>query len=265
MDIFSMMDDNILLVGQGGGILSVECLTGIMCAFEERGVIPGKAHTSSGSTLFSSLYYSGHDSSWFCNLMETRDVSEFFKISIPGAVSTAFSCGRHLFNNDGVKKILEKEMTGAASLRVTTSLTRLIDWEMVSMAATPATALAATSIPYVFKPVEIQGVLYVDGGVVNNIPVPSKNDLFNYKHVYVFLCPDTVYNDSTDDHLLTGLIELLNAVKDRELKELESQHYFDEQNVTLIRPPENYGGGLLNWSPNFQLRDQCYELAKGLI
>ena len=265
MDIFSIMDDDILLVGQGGGMMSVECLTGIMRAFEERGVLPGQAHTSSGSTLFSSLYYSGHDSSWFRNLMETRDVSEFFKLSLPGAVSTVFSRGRHLFNNDGVKKILEEEMTGAASLRVTTSLTRLIDWEMVSMPATPASALAATSIPYIFKPVEIQGVLYVDGGVVNNIPVPSKNDLFNYKHVYVFLCPATVYNDTTDDYLLSGLLELLNAVMDRELKELESQYYFDESKVTLIRPPENYGGGLLNWSPNFELRDRCYELAKGLI
>ena len=266
MDIFSMMDDDVLLVGQGGGMLSVECLTGIMRAFEERGVIPGKAYTSSGSTLFSSLYYSGHDSFWFHNLMETRDVSDFFSPCIGGSLSTVVSCGRHMFNNDGVKKLLEEEMTGAASLRVTTSLTRLIDWEMVSMPATPSSALAATSIPYIFKPVEIQGTLYVDGGVINNIPVPSKEEIDDhFKHVFVFLCPDTVYNDTTEDSLITGLLELLDAVKNREIKKLISMNYFDDPRITLIQPKESCGGGLLNWSPDFALREHCYELAKGLI
>lgn len=265
MDIFSKMNDRVLLVGQGGGMMSVECLTGVMQAFEEYGMIPGQAHTSSGSTLFASLYYSGHDSAWFKELMETRDVSEFFQISQVNTVGTVLGMRRHLINNNGVKKLLEKEMTGRASLRVTTSLTRLIDWEPVNMAATPASTLAATSIPYLFKPVMIQRVLYGDGGVLDNIPVPPKSSLSNYRHVYVFLCPKTVYNDTTDDYVIPGLIELLNGVMNREYKELERQKYFEASNVTLIRPKSSYGGELLKWSPKFKLRNHCYELTKGLL
>lgn len=265
MDIFKLMDDEILLVGQGGGMMSVEALSGIMRAFEEYGTIPGLARTSSGSTLFSSLYYSGLDSSWFYNLMENRPVSEFFSVSPIGVARTAVSKGRHLFNNDGVKKTLEQYMTGYATLRVTTSLTRLLDWEQVSMPATPASALAATSIPYIFKPVMIDDVLYVDGGVVNNIPVPDMDELKNFKHVYVFLCPDNTYNDTTEDKLLPGLLELLSAVMERELKELVYQEYFNQPNVTLIKPASNCGGGLLNWSPEFKLRDYCYDLTKEIL
>ena len=265
MDIFEKMNNRILLVGQGGGMMSVECLTGVMQAFEEYGMIPGQAHTSSGSTLFSSLYYSGHESAWFRELMNTRKVSEFFHVCIPGTISTACSRARHLIDNDGVKKLLEQEMTGWASLRVTTSLTRLIDWESVYMPATPASALAATSIPFLFKPVMIDTVLYGDGGVLDNIPAPSKEELTQYDHVFVFLCPKTVYNDTTEDGLITGLLELLDGVMCREYKELQRQCYFEEPNVTLIQPEGDFGGGLLNWSPNFQLRDHCYELTKGLL
>lgn len=265
MDIFQKMNNRVLLVGQGGGMMSVECLTGIMQAFEEYGMIPGQAHTSSGSTLFSSLYYSGHDSAWFKDLIQTRDVDDFFHVCVPGVVSTACSRGRHLIDNDGVKQLLEQEMTGLASLRVTTSLTRLIDWESVHMPVTPATALAATSIPFVFKPVMIDNVLYGDGGVLDNIPAPDKSDLKMYDHVFVFLCPKMVYNDTTEDGLITGLLELLNSALNREYKELQRQHYFDEANVTLIQPEDGLGGGLLNWSPKFQLRDRCYELTKGLL
>ncbi len=265
MNIFESMNNQVLLVGQGGGMMSVECLTGVMRAFEEYGMIPGQAHTSSGSTLFSSLYYSGHESAWFRELMQTRKVSEFFHVCVPGALSTMCSCARHMIDNDGVKKLLEQEMTGLASLRVMTSLTRMIDWESIHMPATPATALAATSIPFLFKPVMIDSILYGDGGVLDNIPAPAKNNLCQYDHVFVFLCPKTVYNDTTEDGLITGLLELLDGVMNREYKELERQKYFDEPNVTLIQPEDGFGGGLLNWSPKFQLRDYCYELTKGLL
>lgn len=265
MSIFSMMDDDVLFVAQGGGVLSVECCTGIMQAFEEYGMIPGKAQTSSGGTLFSSLYYSGHDTAWFRDLMETKDLSEFFSLSPINSIGCITGNSRHMVNNDGVKKLLEEEMTGAATLRVRTSLTKLSDWSGCYMQATPAVALAATSIPWVFKPVKIGNELYADGGVVNNIPVPSKEQLECYRHVYVFLTPTTTYNDTTDDSLIVGLVELLQAVMDRELNKLKTIGYFDNPKITLIHPKESFGGELLKWSNDFALRNHCYELTKEML
>ena len=265
MSIFEKMNDRILFCGQGAGVMAIECDTGIFQAFEEAGIIPGKALTSSGSTLFSSLYYSGHPVRWFHDLMENHNLDEFFQFSIEGTVGSLFGGARHIVNNDGVKELLERYMTGKATTRVTTSVTKLADWSAKYMSATPASALAATSIPWVFKPVKIGEHLYVDGGVVNNIPIPRPEELDNWDHVYIFLSPRTTYNDQECDPLLMGLIELLQAIMDREIVQLEETGYFDNPKITVINPPESYGGGLLNWSPKFKLRQVTYELTKELL
>jgi hypothetical protein len=41
--------------------------------------------------------------------------------------------------------------------------------------------------------------------------------------------------------------------------------FFDLPNVTVIQPKESYGGTLLNWSPDFKLRESSYELTKELL
>lgn len=265
LDVFSIMNDDILYVGQGCGVMAIECGVGIFKAFEEFGTIPGKALTSSGSTLFSSLYFSGHSTEWFEDLMNNHKLSEYFKISPLSSVGTLFGGSRHLVDNDGVKDLLMANMTGQASNRVRTSLTRLKDWEAVVSPVTPMVTLAATSIPLVFKPVKLGDALYVDGGVLNNIPVPTPDQIKRWKHIFVFLAPGTEYNGEENDPLITTLVELLQAVMDRELKQLRELKYFDDPRITVINPPSSFGGGLLNWSPDFKLKETCYSMTKELL
>lgn len=262
--MFNKMDDKVLFCGQGAGVMAVECDTGIFRAFEEKGIIPGQALTSSGSTLFSSLYYSGHNTDWFHCLMDNVGLNKFFTISPKGIINTVTGGARHMLNNDGVKSILEKYMTGDATLRVKTSITRMRDWSTHITAATPATALAATSIPFIFKPVKIGEDLFVDGGVLNNIPVPRIEDLDNYKHVFVFLSPPSI-NNSLEDPLVVELAQLLLAIMDREVKQLIEVGYFDHPNVTLIRPESGFDGNLLSWSTDKKLEQACYELTKEIL
>ncbi len=259
--MFNKMDDKVLFCGQGAGVMAVECDTGIFRAFEERGVIPGKALTSSGSTLFASLYYSGHNVDWMHCLMDNVELNKFFTVSPIGALKTLVGNARHLLDNEGVKNLLEKYMTGKASLRVQTSITRMVDYTTHLVDVTPATALAATSIPYVFKPVKIGEDLFVDGGVLNNLPVPKYEDLDNWKHVFIYISPAADYKDLKDP-LLIELFDLLQAIMDREVKQLEEVGYFNHPNVTVIRPTQTFGGNLLAWSKNKQLEQHCYELTK---
>ena len=63
-------DDDVLMCATGAGFLAVECMTGIYRAFEEWGTIPGKVLSSSGSTLFASLYYSKAEPVASCHLVE---------------------------------------------------------------------------------------------------------------------------------------------------------------------------------------------------
>lgn len=259
--MFNKMDDKVLFCGQGAGVMAVECDTGIFRAFEEKGIIPGQALTSSGSTLFSSLYYSGHNADWFHCLMDNVKLNKFFTISPVGTIKTLIGNARHILNNDGVKDLLEKYMTAKATLRVKTSITRMVDYTTHIVDVTPATALAATSIPYVFKPVNIEGELYVDGGVLNNIPVPKYEEIDNWKHVFIFLSPAADYRDLKDP-LLIELFDLLQAIMDREVKQLDEIGYFGHPKVTVIRPTSSFGGNLLNWSTDKTLEKHCYELTK---
>lgn len=259
--MFDKMDNEVLFCGQGAGVMAVECDTGIFRAFEEYGTIPGKALTSSGSTLFSSLYYSGHNTDWFHCLIDNVKLNNFFTVSPIGALKTVIGNARHLLNNDGVKELLEKNMTARASLRVQTSITRMADYSTHLVEVTPATALAATSIPYIFKPVKINDDLFVDGGVLNNIPVPKYEELDNWKHVFIYLSPAADYRDLKDP-LIIELFDLLQAIMDREIKQLEEIGYMDHPKVTVIRPEASFGGNLLKWSEGLQLEKRCYELTK---
>lgn len=259
--MFNKMDDKVLFCGQGAGVMAVECDTGIFRAFEEWGTIPGKAITSSGSTLFSSLYYSGHNVDWMRCLIDNVKLNKFFTISPLGTFATLAGKARHILNNDGVKELLEKYMTGKASLRVQTSITRMEDYTTHYVDVTPATALAATSIPYIFKPVKIGNDLFVDGGVLNNIPVPKYEDIDNWKHIFIYLSPAADYRDLKDP-LLIELFDLLQAIMDREVKQLDEIGYFDHPKVTVIRPESSFGGNLLAWSPGLKLEQHCYEITK---
>lgn len=256
-------DDEVLIASNGGGFLSIECLSGVYRAFEEWGKIPGKVMSSSGATLFSSLYYSVESTKWFDALMDTTTPETFINFNIGAAVETLLSKRQHLIDNDPVYEILKKNMTGNASLRVQTSVTCNTDWSTHMKYVTPGWATAATSIPFIFKPVKIGEHMWSDGGVLNNLPVPSIEEAKKYKHIFVFICPPTNYLNGTFIGL--QLINLLQAVMEREVEQLKEIGFFDLPNVTVIQPQCNYGGSLLGWSPEFKLRESSYELTKELL
>lgn len=256
-------DDEILYCGQGAGFAAVECNTGIFRAFEEWGKIPGKVLSSSGSTLFASLYYSVETTKWFEALMDTTSPGTFIDLNFGAIMETLVSKRQHMIDNDPVYEILKKNMTGNASKRVTTSVTRNTDWSTHMKKVTPGWATAATSIPFIFKPVKIGQHMWSDGGVLNNLPVPSIEETKKYKHIFVFAAPPTKYFDGSFIGL--QLINLLQAVMERELAQLKEIGFFNLSNVTLIQPTDMLGGSLLGWSPDFKLRESSYKLTKEIL
>ena len=154
-------------------------------------------------------------------------------------------------------------MTGNASMRVQTSVTRNTDWSTHMKYVTPGWATAATSIPFIFKPVKIGEHLWSDGGVLNNLPVPSIEETKKYKHIFVFVSPPTQFLNGS--FIGIQLINLLQAVMEREIAQLKEIGFFNLPNVTLIQPSDMLGGSLLGWSPEFKLREASYELTKELL
>lgn len=256
-------DDDILMCGNGAGFMAVESMCGIYRAFEETGFIPGRAMCSSGSTLFASLYYSVQTTKWFDALMSVTSPKDFIDLNVCQTFRTIGSGSNFILDNDPVFEILLKNMTGNASKRVTTSVTRNSDWTSHMKQVTPGWSTAATSIPFVFKPVKITGDFWCDGGVLNNLPVPDFESAKKWKHIFVFVTPATIY--LSGNFILIQLINLLQAVMDREIQQLQELGFFNLPNVTVIRPQSSFGGSLFSWSPEFTLREESYKQTKGLL
>ncbi len=256
----SNYNDKILGVYQGAGFMAVECLTGIYKAFEEAGIIPGKIMSSSGGTLFSSLYYSIGNAQWFEDLANQSPPSDFIDLEILQAAKLVVNKSNYVFDNTKVYDLLKEHMTGEASKRVTTSVTCNTDWTSHMRAVTPGWAMAATSIPFVFMPVQIGDHLWSDGGLLNNIPTPSIEDAANYDHIFLFLAPPTKLEGS--NIFLIELVNLLQAVMEREYSQLKDSGFLELPNVTVLQAEESYGGSVLSWSNDFKLREVYYELTK---
>lgn len=260
-------DDEILFVGQGAGVLAVEANCGIFRAFEEYGVVPGRAQTSSGSTLFASLYYSQGSVEWMNRLIEDVPVEKLIDFSSLATIQTLAGNVRYMYNNSGLKDLLFKYVNGRAALRVSTSVTELdatLGYRSLMRPAMPGFVLAATSIPFVFPPVAIDGHMYQDGGILNNIPAPSITEYHErqYKHIFVFLAPKSEFKENG---FVSAIVNLLNAVMDREYVELESSGFFKLPRVTLIQPESPLSGGLLKYSNKLELRKAVYEQTKEIL
>lgn len=100
--------------------------------------------------------------------------------------------GTHIYSNEGIRRLVERlpirrfEETavplyvGAMNLR--TGQERWFD----SGSLMPA-LLSSTALPGVFPPVAIDGELYIDGGVVNNVPISKAVEL-GARRIYLLTC-----------------------------------------------------------------------------
>ena len=256
-------NDNVLLVAQGGGVMSPEILTGVYKALQETGTIPGKVLASSGGALFSGLYYSDKDSKWFTDLMQNKDLSQWIQLCPVQTVKSLYSKSNYIVDNTGLKNFLYQQMNAHATQRVEVSVTCLNDYTAHMKLATPSWVLAATSIPFLFMPVKNGEHLWGDGGVLNNIPVPSVEQCKKYQKVIIVCTPPSQFTGKTQG--IGGLLEMLAAVMDRQVQQLKESGYLEQENVVLIQPQSSHGGNLLKWSDNFGLREESYNITKELI
>ena len=250
--------ENWLFVGQGAGFQAVECDTGIFQALEELNCIPEYAIASSGSALFSSLYYSGWDANKFIELENTTSPQNWIDIEPFQAIKTPFGKSNYCVSNKKIRKLLFEEMKFSATERVQVSVTRMDDYSSHLKPATPDWTLASTSIPFIFPTLKKEGYLWGDGGILNNVPLPSLEECTKYDKVILFLSPKTDFNGV--EYGLKGVSNLLFAVMQREESQLEESGYFQLPNLICIRPKSSYGGNLFKWSNNFDLRKECKQL-----
>jgi len=258
------MRDDFLICLQGAGFQSVEYSTGILQALEEYDYVPGKAMTSSGASLTMALYYSqGLD--WILKLMAEHEPTDFFSIDKCKLAGMLVNQCNYFIDTDPIRQLLEENMTAEATLRQLVGVTRLKDFKHFMVPATPATVLASTAIECCMKPVEINGEVFSDSGLINNVPLPTVQECANYKHIFIGVEPQPKFNNDPQDHFSKYLLSLIEAIYAKEVIQIKEAGYCELPNVTFIEPPSALGSGLLNWSPDFQFQQAVYEQTKELI
>jgi len=160
------------IVLSGGGSRGVAHL-GILKALDELGVTFDCISGTSIGALVGALYAQG--------LKPDRILELVKSVGMFNSVRPAWAL-TGLFNMDGIKELLHKNIPvnnfNSLAIPLTVAATDIRKGQIhyFSEGELIQTVLASCSIPALFNPVNINGNLYVDGGLADNLPVkPIRN------------------------------------------------------------------------------------------
>jgi len=102
------------------------------------------------------------------------------------------SRGDHIHSNEGIRRLVEQfavDQFDQTLIPLWVSATNLRTGEEHWFSSGPLmpAILASTALPGIFPPVTIGGEMYIDGGVVNNVPISKAVEL-GARKIYVLTC-----------------------------------------------------------------------------
>lgn len=176
MDLTKLFNQKPYKIGialSGGGIKGL-CHAGVLKALEEQGIKPDIISGVSSGSVVGALYADGYTPDEIAVLFEDINFRTMTKIRIPDG---------GFFKTDIFQKFLTKKLRAKTfeELRiplrvVTTDLDKGLI-VVFSSGNLIDPIVASCSIPVIFSPKIINGVHYVDGGVLKNFPVSTiRND-----------------------------------------------------------------------------------------
>ena len=155
-------------IALGGGGTRGFAHLGALKALEENGIVPDIISGTSAGAIIGSLLATGKSPDEIFDVIRENKLTDFAKISLP---TNGFMSLDHLqtqfeslIPGDDFSK-LDRPLYVA----VTNLLTGKVEY--LSEGSVSLAVKASSSIPILFSPVEINGQWYVDGGLLDNLPV----------------------------------------------------------------------------------------------
>lgn len=151
----------------GGGARGLAHI-GVFKALEEMGIQADAVSGTSAGAIAGALYAEGLAPE---KILDVVKVNSVFKVFSIGDLRYGFSDLKYL------KEILEKTLKhdDFKQLKIPfyACVTELVSgtWEIVDSGSIKEAVAASTSIPIIFQPIKKGKKLYVDGGVMNNMPI----------------------------------------------------------------------------------------------
>jgi NTE family protein len=163
---------NIGLVLSGGGARGFAHL-GVIEALNEAGIFPDVISGTSAGAIIGVLYADGHTPKEILNLMNGSSRLDFMRPALPR---------EGLLQINGIIKILKTNLHSKnfneLKIPLYVTATDLNNGKAVYFSEGDLfdPVIASASIPVVFQPVKIDDISYVDGGILDNLPLrPIEN------------------------------------------------------------------------------------------
>jgi len=151
----------------GGGARGVAHI-GVLQALSEHGFAPEVLSGTSAGAIVGALYASGQSPSQMMDFVKDASVLKIVKMGLP---YSGFSKLTYL--RDRLAAFIPVDDFEALEKKLFIAVTNLNTGQLEILDKGPLfqAVMASSAIPLVFQPVEINGQLYVDGGLLENMPI----------------------------------------------------------------------------------------------
>jgi len=237
------------LVLSGGGARGFAHL-GVLQALNEEDIFPDIISGTSAGALVGALYCDGHTPNEILKIMKLQSKLDYMRPVVPRD---------GLLQISGVVKLLENNLKAKTFDKLKMPLfvcaTDLNNGRSIyiSKGELITAVIASSSIPVLFKPVIINKIYYVDGGVLDNLPIKPIQNKCN-------LLLGSFVNPVGYEESISGLITIAMRVfmLDQTKEMLEKKKYFD----LLIAPAELTKFGILEVEKADEIFEMGYKQTK---
>jgi len=161
------------IVLSGGGARGFAHI-GVLKALNEHGIFPEIISAVSAGSIVGSLYADGYSPDEIYSIMGELDIYKFLKFYRPKfGMLKAEGLRKRLAENLSVSNLEELKIPLIISA---TNFTKA-ESEYFNTGSIIDAVMASSAIPILLKPFMMNGQMYVDGGLMNNLPVEPLQDL----------------------------------------------------------------------------------------
>jgi NTE family protein len=237
------------LVLSGGGARGFAHL-GVIQALNEADIFPDIISGTSAGAIIGVLYCDGHSPKEILKILRVHSKLDYMRPVIPRGGMLEIS---------GISKLLEEHLSVKIfedlKMPLVTCATDLNNGKPVyfSRGDLIIAVIASASIPLLFKPVIINKILYVDGGVLDNLPIkPIENKCT--------LLIGSFVNPVGYEEIVPGLITI--AIRTFMLNQAREVLEKGKQFDLLIAPSEITKFGILELEKADDLFEMGYKITK---
>jgi NTE family protein len=236
--------DQVGFVFSGGGPLGA-LQVGAVQALTEANIVPGLAVGTSVGALnatFLAFNPTMSGAEMLLRIWQGLDENDLFPGGRFKASWARFLVkGNRVFENTGMKKLVDSRLGDAkiddAQIPLGIIATDLESGDERVFTSGPVAPplLASTSMPGVFPPVEIEGRLYTDGGVANNVPIGPAVTM-GAKTIYVMNSTSHSHQRRPLTRPIDYLLHAFTLARSQRLP-LEQKIYSDKVRVIMLPTP----------------------------